>query len=194
MKIQITRRRISSCSALLLICATWFVIGWIARSVQFGPEVILIESARQRLLTEHPGQVPSSRELTYAAIRGMLQEVDDSMKILEDLKNTLKPEKPLMVAPEKLKKSIGIGVVEAPRGTLYHHLDLDDKGIVRFANLCIPTQQNIIHLEKDIAKYVEQMLQEKKSKEEISMQVEKMIRAYDPCMSCATHFLKINWV
>ena len=99
-----------------------------------------------------------------------------------------------LVIIAKPKKATGIGVVEAPRGTLYYRLDLDEKGIVTFADLCIPTQQNIIHLEKDIAAYVEYLLKQNKTKQQISMQVEKMIRAYDPCMSCATHFLKINWV
>ena len=121
----------------------------------------------------------------------MLHEVDQSMAILKDLKATLKPEKPIVPTP---KKSVGIGVVEAPRGTLYYYLDLDEKGIVTKCDLCIPTQQNVIHLEKDIAKYVEQLVKENKNKKEISILVEKMIRAYDPCMSCATHFLKIDWL
>ena len=117
----------------------------------------------------------------------MLHDVDNSIDILQNLQ--IKNEKPVKPV---LKASTGIGVVEAPRGTLYYHLDLDNKGIIKFANLCIPTQQNIIHLEKDIAKYVGSMLD--KDKKTISLEVERMIRAYDPCMSCATHFLKINWV
>lgn len=121
----------------------------------------------------------------------MLQEVDNSIDILKELKDNMQNEPVLKIAPQK---GIGIGVVEAPRGTLYYHLELDEKGIVTFADLCIPTQQNIIHLQKDIAKYVEHLLLHKKAKEEISFEVEKMIRAYDPCMSCATHFLRINWV
>lgn len=120
----------------------------------------------------------------------MLHEVDSSIEMLENLKNNIKNEAPIQAKP---RKSTGIGVVEAPRGTLYYHLDLDGKGIVTYANLCIPTQQNIIHLEKDIASYVERLLQKNKTKEQISFEIEKMIRAYDPCMSCATHFLRINW-
>lgn len=120
----------------------------------------------------------------------MLHEVDNSIDILEDLKNNLNPEKPIKVKP---REAVGVGVVEAPRGTLYYHLALNNKGIITFADLCIPTQQNIIHLEKDLSKYITQLLKEGKNKKEISMQAEKMIRAYDPCMSCATHFLKINW-
>ncbi len=117
----------------------------------------------------------------------MLHQIDNSLDILRAW--NFKKEPLVKIKP---RKSTGIGVVEAPRGTLYYRLDLDEKGIVQFADLCIPTQQNAIHLEKDIAKLVGGMLD--KEKAEISMAVEKLIRAYDPCMSCATHFLKINWV
>ncbi|MDD5741060.1 MAG: nickel-dependent hydrogenase large subunit [Candidatus Nanoarchaeia archaeon] len=120
----------------------------------------------------------------------MLHEVDSSIEILRELEDSIEQEAPIK---PKIKAGTGIGVVEAPRGTLYYHLDLNNKGIITHANLCIPTQQNIIHLEKDIAKYVEQLIAQKKSKETISFEIEKMIRAYDPCMSCATHFLRINW-
>jgi len=122
----------------------------------------------------------------------MLHEVDSSIEILEDLKNNLDAkEKPIKVKP---RSSVGVAVVEAPRGTLYHHIAMNAQGKITFADLCIPTQQNIIHLEKDLAKYITQLIKEGKKKQEISFQAEKMIRAYDPCMSCATHFLKINWI
>ncbi len=121
----------------------------------------------------------------------MLQEVDSSIRMLEELKGCIKQEKPVKVKP---RKSVGVGVVEAPRGTLYYHLALDNNGKVTFADLCIPTQQNIIHLEKDLKKYVTNLLKEGVGKEKISLEAEKVIRAYDPCMSCATHFLKINWL
>jgi coenzyme F420-reducing hydrogenase alpha subunit len=118
----------------------------------------------------------------------MLNIVDNS---LESLNIEIKPEKPITITP---KKSTGVGVIEAPRGTLYYRLDLDEKGIVTFADLCIPTQQNILHMEKSISAYVESMVKKEISIEDISFEVEKMIRAYDPCMSCAAHFLKIDWI
>ena len=118
----------------------------------------------------------------------MLNIVDNSISLL---KIEIKSENPVQIIP---KNSMGIGVIEAPRGTLYYRLDLNDKGTVTFADLCIPTQQNIFHIEISIARYVEKLLNQGKSKAEISFEVEKMIRAYDPCMSCAAHFLKINWI
>jgi coenzyme F420-reducing hydrogenase alpha subunit len=116
----------------------------------------------------------------------MLNEVDNSINILESAKFKIQKPKPI-----KPKAGRGVGVVEAPRGTLYYGLDFNDKGTVLKADLSIPTQQNILHMQNNIARYVESMLD--LPKQEISLNVEKMIRAYDPCMSCATHFLKINW-
>ena len=118
----------------------------------------------------------------------MLNIVDNS---LEMLGIEIRQEKPVTVRP---KKSTGVGVIEAPRGTLYYRLDFDKNGAVSFADLCIPTQQNIIHMEKSISTYVENLIKKRKGKPKISFEVEKLIRAYDPCMSCAAHFLKIDWI
>jgi len=118
----------------------------------------------------------------------MLNIVDNSIDLLNI---EIKPEPLARIVP---KKAVGIGVLEAPRGTVYYRLDLNEKGTVTFADLCIPTQQNIIHIQNSIARYVESLLKKKMPKDKISFEVEKMIRCYDPCMSCAAHFLKINWV
>lgn len=97
------------------------------------------------------------------------------------------------VVAVKARKATGVGVMEAPRGTLYYRLDFDSSGVVKFADLVIPTQQNIVNMEKTIGKYVESLLAKGKGKVEVVHEVEKMIRAYDPCMSCAAHFLKVDW-
>ena len=84
MKIQITRKSITNFVSLVIICAVWFLIGWIVRGrlaanqiAQMGPEVALIEQARQRLLSECLDEPLTTRELTYAAIRGMLRHTGD---------------------------------------------------------------------------------------------------------------------
>jgi coenzyme F420-reducing hydrogenase alpha subunit len=120
-----------------------------------------------------------------AQVLEMLQIIDSSLEIL---KKEIKPEE---IIEAKTKISTGVGVIEAPRGNLYYRLDLNDKGIVTFADLCIPTQQNIFHIENSIARYTEKIID--MPKEKITLEIEKMIRAYDPCMSCAAHFLKIDW-
>ncbi len=93
----------------------------------------------------------------------------------------------------KMKKSEGIGVLEAPRGTLYYHMHIAEDGKVEFADLVIPTSQNQIKMDKDIGALVQRKLDDGVPRESIPLELEKLIRAYDPCMSCATHFLKVDW-
>ncbi len=116
--------------------------------------------------------------------------IDRSIEIIDKLE--LKEEK----RPElKLgKKREDVGVIEAPRGTLYYHLKVNDEAKIEYANLVIPTAQNQVDMEKNIGGLVQKRLDEEKSKEEIRKEIEMIVRAYDPCMSCATHFLKINWI
>jgi len=116
----------------------------------------------------------------------MLHCIDHSVELLEATE--FKEEKPVAVVP---RKGIGVGVIEAPRGTLYYMMSIDSLGKVVEGKLVIPTAQNQINLQDDIWELVEHNLD--KSKEEIQQMVERLIRAYDPCMSCATHFLKVNW-
>lgn len=115
----------------------------------------------------------------------ILNAIDSSIEILETA--DFREEK-TSVEP---KKSEGIGVVEAPRGLLYYHLNIDSEGKISDANLVIPSSQNQIRMQMDIKKLVEQNID--KEKNFIENEIEKLIRAYDPCMSCATHFLHVNW-
>lgn len=117
----------------------------------------------------------------------ILHSIDSSVEILES-KDFNKEALPIV----KPKEADGIGVIEAPRGTLYYMVSLDNNGIIKFGNLVIPTAQNQIHIENDIKEFIPSILG--KSKEEITADVEKLIRAYDPCMSCASHFLKVKWL
>ncbi len=100
--------------------------------------------------------------------------------------------KPEQYKTPAVKAGSGIGVIEAPRGTLYYALKTDEKGMVDYINLVIPTAQNHQNIEKDIAKLVQDKIDTGMEKDGISMEVEKLVRAYDPCMSCATHFLKLR--
>ena len=91
------------------------------------------------------------------------------------------------------KAGVGVGVVEAPRGTLYHMAETDEKGMIKVYDVIVPTAQNQINIENDLKKYFNESISTKE-KDELRLDAEKIIRAYDPCMSCATNFLKIDWV
>lgn len=100
--------------------------------------------------------------------------------------------------PEPLRKPMcfghGVGAAEVPRGVLFHEYTLDDQGCVTDANLIIPTGQNLANIEADMRTLVPQMLAQGEAKEQIQQRLEMLVRAYDPCISCATHFLDVEWV
>jgi coenzyme F420-reducing hydrogenase alpha subunit len=83
------------------------------------------------------------------------------------------------------------GCTEAPRGILWHRYDVDEKGIVRYARIVPPTSQNQGRIEEDIALSLQKMGLDK-SDDELRLRAEQVIRNYDPCISCATHFLKLK--
>jgi coenzyme F420-reducing hydrogenase alpha subunit len=114
--------------------------------------------------------------------------IDSSIELLE--RYEFKQEK---IQKIESRKSEGVGVVEAPRGTLFHHVNIDENEKISNANLVIPTAQNQILMEKAIGELVEQRLDSGMGKEKIQHGIETLIRAFDPCMSCATHFLKVRW-
>ncbi|MBI4146992.1 nickel-dependent hydrogenase large subunit [Candidatus Woesearchaeota archaeon] len=122
-----------------------------------------------------------------AQVIEMLHAIDASVELLKNTK--FKPEQPIKVLPKAGK---GVGVVEAPRGTLYYLVEVGKDGKVTHGDIVVPTGQNQINIEQDIKVLVEKHLGW--PKEKLQAEIEKLIRAYDPCMSCAAHFLKLNWI
>ena len=96
-----------------------------------------------------------------------------------------------IVKPTRVS-GIGVGVIEAPRGTLYHKVEINEQGNIVEGEIVVPTGQNQINIEQDMARLVEELLPQNPPQEKIQLELEKLIRAYDPCMSCASHFLKLN--
>jgi NAD-reducing hydrogenase large subunit len=84
-------------------------------------------------------------------------------------------------------RSKGIGVLEAPRGTLFHHYEIDGDGLVRKANLIVATTNNNQVMNESIRQVASHYLDGKELTEPLLNQIEVAIRAFDPCLSCATH-------
>jgi coenzyme F420-reducing hydrogenase alpha subunit len=101
------------------------------------------------------------------------------------------------VRPEPLRRpdgfGAGVGAAEVPRGVLFHEFVLDSQGRVESANLIIPTGQNLANIEADMRAYVPQLLESGLGVDEMRLRLEMLVRAYDPCISCATHMLDIEW-
>ena len=92
----------------------------------------------------------------------------------------------------KVKPGTGVGAVEVPRGMLVHEYTINKQGVVQNANCAIPTNQNLANIDLDFKKLVPEILS--KSKEEITLLSEMLVRAYDPCISCSCHILDVDFV
>jgi coenzyme F420-reducing hydrogenase alpha subunit len=113
--------------------------------------------------------------------------VDEAIDILRSIR--IADEEPVKPPP---RAGIGMGVIEAPRGLLYHKAQVNEGGVVEDYDVIVPTAQNQINIENDLRDYFERNLD--KDEEELRAGAEGVVRAYDPCMSCATNFLKIDWI
>jgi coenzyme F420-reducing hydrogenase alpha subunit len=90
----------------------------------------------------------------------------------------------------KLHAGEGAGASEAPRGLLYHHYKIDEQGLVTFAKITPPTAQNLPRIEADLLAMAPKLTS--MEQDEATRTAEHLVRAYDPCISCATHFLKLK--
>ncbi len=91
----------------------------------------------------------------------------------------------------KPRKGIGYGCTEAPRGMLWHCFEMDEEGIVQSARIVPPTSQNQARIEEDLCISLERFGLNK-ADSELRAYSEMIIRNYDPCISCSTHFLQLN--
>jgi coenzyme F420-reducing hydrogenase alpha subunit len=91
------------------------------------------------------------------------------------------------VAP---RAGVGHGATEAPRGVLYHRYELTDDGTIAAAEIVPPTSQNQASIERDLREFVGPRMH--LDNDELTRQCEQAIRNYDPCISCATHFLDVT--
>ncbi len=89
-----------------------------------------------------------------------------------------------------LRAGRGAAASEAPRGLLYHRYDINDKGLIEQAKIVPPTAQNLGRMEADLWELAPQLLQ--MPHDEATLTAEHLLRSYDPCISCATHFLELK--
>jgi sulfhydrogenase subunit alpha len=141
-----------------------------------------------REAAEHAGVGPGERnpfrsivvrsiELVYAA--------DEALRLIAEYEE---PDAPAVELEPR--GGVGYGCTEAPRGILYHRYRIDDEGTILDAKIVPPTSQNQRTIEEDLRGVVERSLD--MPDEDLTLLCEQTIRNYDPCISCATHFLKLE--
>ncbi|NIP38576.1 MAG: Ni/Fe hydrogenase subunit alpha [Candidatus Dadabacteria bacterium] len=115
----------------------------------------------------------------------ILYACDEALRIIDEYE-----------IPEKARVNVeptgstGYGCTEAPRGILYHSYSIDNDGVIADAKIVPPTSQNQKTIESDLYDFVNNNI--RLSDKELTWQCEQTIRNYDPCISCATHFLKVD--
>ncbi|HIE10251.1 MAG TPA: Ni/Fe hydrogenase subunit alpha [Kiritimatiellae bacterium] len=120
-----------------------------------------------------------------------VQVVEDGMRLIDTLLEEGLDQESRTV-PVTPQEGEGAAAVEAPRGTLFHRYRFDGRGLCTGANMCIPTNQNHANIQKDFEKLVPEILD--RDQEEIRLMLEMLVRAYDPCISCSTHYLVVSFV
>lgn len=121
--------------------------------------------------------VVRSLEVLYAA--------EEALRLIEAYD---RPAQPAM--DYRIQAGMGHGCTEAPRGICYHRYKIDDQGTILDARIAPPTAQNQPTIEDDLRQFVDRNLD--LPDEQLRAQCELVIRNYDPCISCSTHFLKLN--
>lgn len=110
--------------------------------------------------------------------------LEEIIQILRQSKISYRSDKAVNVR-FKARAGKGVGAVEAPRGTLYHYYEIGRNGYIKDCNIITPTAQFLTNLEADLAAYLPKTLKISDSRRR--QEIKKLIRAYDPCISCATH-------
>ncbi len=127
----------------------------------------------------------------FQSIIARAAEVYHAVLELEELiSNYREPQQPYVEGV--VRRGVGAAITEAPRGMLYHRYEINERGYVINANIISPTSQNLASIEEDLLALSDKLAT--LNLEEAQWLAEQTIRNYDPCISCATHFLKIRYV
>ncbi len=125
-----------------------------------------------------------------AQVVEMVHCVENAIELIDELLDRgVEPESPSQV---EVKAGAGVASCDVPRGILFHEYAYDEQGLCTEANCIIPTNQNLANLHHDMQELVPQILD--KPQDEIRLMLEMLVRAYDPCISCSTHVLTVEFV
>jgi len=131
------------------------------------------------------GPVKSSFHNHLARLIEILYSLETMEKLLQDDKIL----DPRVRSYAKPNFSEGVGIVEAPRGTLIHHYRVDEQGLMQWANMIVATGNNNLAMNKGVLQVAKRFVQGDKVPESALNRIEGLIRAFDPCLSCSTHAL-----
>jgi coenzyme F420-reducing hydrogenase alpha subunit len=130
---------------------------------------------------------PSKRPFIGIVARALevLLAFEEAIRLIEHYEPPARP-----AVDFEPRAGIGEAITEAPRGILYHRYETDAAGTIRQASIIPPTSQNQLQMEHDLFRIAPQLVHLPEA--EAALHAEKVVRNYDPCISCATHFLKLR--
>jgi coenzyme F420-reducing hydrogenase alpha subunit len=146
-----------------------------------------LQPTARRLADEINYQTPCQNPFLAILARG-LEQVHAYEEAIEILKS-YRPPQPSRVTYQYVA-ACGSAATEAPRGLLYHRYRLSETGTVETANIVPPTSQNQSQIEQDLRDYLPGVIHQ--SDQVVGEACERLVRCYDPCISCSTHFLKVR--
>ena len=130
---------------------------------------------------------------SVAQLVEVVHSVEDSIKLINELEASgLKSQPDYNLPKIEVKAGQGVGAVEVPRGILFHDYTYNKSGICTKANCIIPTNQNHGNIQLDMKALVPKIME--RTPKEIELTLEMLVRAYDPCISCSTHAVKVHFV
>jgi coenzyme F420-reducing hydrogenase alpha subunit len=120
-------------------------------------------------------------------VRGIetLYACEEALKLIENYEQPVKP-----AVEIKVREATGYAATEAPRGLIYHRYRIDNNGLIEDARIVPPTSQNQKQIENDLRNFIPKYINLPEN--ELTWKCEQAVRNYDPCISCATHFLKLR--
>ncbi len=145
-------------------------------------------SPSARKLADEIAFEPECRNPHRAIIaRGLelVHSYEEALQILRDEHSTKQPR-----MTYEYQAGVGMSATEAPRGTLFHRYEIDAEGKIVEADIIPPTSQNQAQIEVDLKAWVGQVIEKEES--QAARLCENLVRAYDPCISCSTHFLNVT--
>jgi len=161
-----------------------FFVGPLARwnlNANHAPELVRQAAADTGI------QFPNRNPYISILVRALevVLAFDEALRLIEQYEPPSKP-----AVDFEPRAGFGHAITEAPRGILYHRYETDAAGLIQHATIIPPTSQNQLQIENDLARLAPQLVN--MPDDAAALLAEKVIRNYDPCISCATHFLKLR--
>jgi len=128
---------------------------------------------------------------SVAQVVEIVHSAYEGLRLFDELIESGVTEEPLV---QPVRFGTGASAVEVPRGILFHEYTYDDEGMCVDANCIIPTNQNHANIQADFDALLPVLMAAEKTDEEIRLAFEMLVRAYDPCISCSTHNLDVEFV